>query len=186
MRKISVNLKSFKYYDRMIPAQDALPEGGLGNVIALPLQGMALKNGNSAFVDENWNAYEDQLKALAGTKRLTRQEIEDYLSRWYSAGDSAEDDGNDAPWDKRTEFDADSVKGIVHIVLADRIYIDSSGMNNKLQRQLRRMATLSNKQYFRNQAMVVAFTFMNMLYKKYSIANIISHYFLLYDLSGIA
>ena len=32
----SVNLKSFKYYDRMIPTQDALPEGGLGNVIALP------------------------------------------------------------------------------------------------------------------------------------------------------
>lgn len=26
----SVNLKSFKYYDRMIPTQDALPEGGLG------------------------------------------------------------------------------------------------------------------------------------------------------------
>ena len=65
----SVNLKSFKYYDRMIPAQDALPEGGLGNVIALPLQGMALKSGNSAFVDENWNAYEDQLSVLSGTKR---------------------------------------------------------------------------------------------------------------------
>ena len=76
----SVNLTSFKYYDRMIPAQDALPEGGLGNVIALPLQGMALKNGNSAFVDENWNAYEDQLNVLAGTRRLTRQEIEDYLA----------------------------------------------------------------------------------------------------------
>ena len=68
----SVNLKSFKYYDRMIPTQDALSEGGLGNVIALPLQGMALKSGNSAFVDENWNAYEDQLKILAGTRRLTR------------------------------------------------------------------------------------------------------------------
>lgn len=26
----SVNLKSFRYYDRMIPAQDALPKGGLG------------------------------------------------------------------------------------------------------------------------------------------------------------
>ena len=64
----AVNLKSFKYYDRMIPAQDALPEGGLGNLIALPLQGLALKSGNSAFVDENWNVYEDQLKTLAGKK----------------------------------------------------------------------------------------------------------------------
>ena len=61
----SVNLKSFKYYDRMIPTQDALPGGGLGNVIALPLQGMALKAGDSAFVDENWNAYKDQLRVLA-------------------------------------------------------------------------------------------------------------------------
>ena len=149
----SVNLKSFKYYDRMIPTQDVLPEGGLGNVIALPLQGMALKSGNSAFVDENWNAYEDQLKVLAGTRRLTRQEIEDYLSLWYSTGLTSEDNGTDAPWDKNSEIEAGSVKGVVRIVLADRIYIDSSGMSNKTKRQLRRMATFSNKQYFQNQAM---------------------------------
>ena len=149
----SVNLKSFKYYDRMIPTQDALPEGGLGNVIALPLQGMALKSGNSAFVDENWNAYEDQLKVLAGTRRLTRQEIEDYLSLWYSTGFTSEDNGTDAPWDKNSEIESGSVKGVVRIVLADRIYIDSSGMSNKTKRQLRRMATFSNKQYFQNQAM---------------------------------
>ena len=149
----SVNLKSFKYYDRMIPTQDALPEGGLGNVIALPLQGMALRSGNSAFVDENWNAYEDQLKVLAGTRRLTRQEIEDYLSLWYSTGFTSEDNGTDAPWDKNSEIEAGSVKGVVRIVLADRIYIDSSGMSNKTKRQLRRMATFSNKQYFQNQAM---------------------------------
>ena len=149
----SVNLKSFKYYDRMIPTQDALPERGLGNVIALPLQGMALKFGNSAFVDENWNAYEDQLKVLAGTRRLTRQEIEDYLSLWYSTGFTSEDNGTDAPWDKNSEIEAGGVKGVVRIVLADRIYIDSSGMSNKTKRQLRRMATFSNKQYFQNQAM---------------------------------
>lgn len=149
----SVNLKSFKYYDRMIPTQDVLPEGGLGNVIALPLQGMALKSGNSAFIDENWNAYEDQLNVLAGTRRLTRQGIEDYLSLWYSTGSTSEDNGTDAPWDKNSEIEAASVKGVVRIVLADRIYIDSSGMSNKTKRQLRRMATFSNKQYFQNQAM---------------------------------
>ena len=150
----SVNLKSFKYYDRMIPAQDALPEGGLGNVIALPLQGMALKSGNSAFVDENWNAYEDQLSVLSGTKRLTRQEIEDCLSLWYCSGpDGKDDDIDEAPWNKNSGIEAGSVKGTVHIVLADRIYIDSSGMPNKAKRQLRRMAAVSNRMYFQNQAM---------------------------------
>lgn len=42
-----------------------------------------------------------------------------------------------------------------HIVLSDRIYIDSTGMPNKMKRQLRRLATFSNKQYFQNQAMDV-------------------------------
>lgn len=149
----SVNLKSFKYYDRMIPTQDVLPEGGLGNVIALPLQGMALRTGNSAFVDENWNAYEDQLKVLAGTKRLTKQEIEDYLSAWYSSDNVGGYDGNETPWDKDSKIEAGSAKGEVHIVLANRIYIDSTGITDKAKRQLRRMATFSNKQYFQNQAM---------------------------------
>ncbi len=54
----SVNLKSFQYYDRMYPCQDVA--SSIGNLIALPLQGQALKKGNSAFIDRNWNAYPDQ------------------------------------------------------------------------------------------------------------------------------
>ena len=45
------------------------------------------------------------------------------------------------------------MNGVVHIVLADRIYIDSEVLSNKVKRQLRRMATFSNRQYFLNQAM---------------------------------
>ena len=149
----SVNLKSFKYYDRMIPTQDVLPEGGLGNVIALPLQGQALKFGNSAFVDEYWNAYENQLGVLAGIKRITRQEIEDYLALWYGSDGKNADEEDDSPWDKNAALDAGGVNGNIHILLSDRIYIDSSEMSNKLKRQLRRLATFSNKQYFQNQAM---------------------------------
>ena len=44
---------SFKSYDRFFPNQDTLPKGGLGNLVALPLQGNARRNGNSVFVDEN-------------------------------------------------------------------------------------------------------------------------------------
>ena len=78
----SVNLKSFRYYDRMIPAQDVLPEGGLGNVIALPLQGRALQAGNSAFIDENWNAYPDQLQILWKTEALSPGFVEDCIKNW--------------------------------------------------------------------------------------------------------
>lgn len=44
---------SFKSYDRVFSSQDHLPEGGFGNLVALPLQGKARKNGNSVFVDES-------------------------------------------------------------------------------------------------------------------------------------
>lgn len=64
----SVNQKNFKSYDRMLPAQDHMPEGGLGNLIALPLQGQALKKGNSAFIDEKWNAYPNQWKVLKNSQ----------------------------------------------------------------------------------------------------------------------
>ena len=73
----SINLKSFRYYDRMFPTQDH--SQGLGNVIALPLQGKALKNGNSAFVDENWNAYYDQWLILNKFNRLKKMISKDIL-----------------------------------------------------------------------------------------------------------
>ncbi len=56
--------------------QDHLPEGGLGNLIALPLQGQAAKNGNSAFIDENWNAYEDQWEILLNKPKYTEGFVE--------------------------------------------------------------------------------------------------------------
>ena len=42
---------SFRSYDRLFPSQDTMPKGGFGNLIALPFQGQAQKNGNSLFVD---------------------------------------------------------------------------------------------------------------------------------------
>lgn len=77
-----VNLKSFKYYDRMLPAQDTLPEGGLGNLIALPLQGKALQKGNSAFVDSNWNVYPNQWEVLWSKPRLSARFIETKIKEW--------------------------------------------------------------------------------------------------------
>ena len=42
----------FGSYDRLFPSQDTMPAGGFGNLIALPLQGLARSSGNSVFIDE--------------------------------------------------------------------------------------------------------------------------------------
>jgi hypothetical protein len=44
----------FDSYDRLFPNQDVLPIGGIGNLIALPLQKQARLNGNSVFVDHSF------------------------------------------------------------------------------------------------------------------------------------
>lgn len=156
----SVNMTSFRYYDRMIPAQDSLSdENSLGNLIALPLQGRALRDGNSAFIDESWNAYPDQWKALFSTDRLTRGGINVCMEKWgftHTPEETApEQDKTDSvkPWDKSTAFQKSDISGEMQITLADKIYIKKTNLKPRLQNQIRRMARISNPQFFRNHAM---------------------------------
>ena len=55
----------FTSYDRLFPNQDTMPKGGFGNLIALPLEGLASKNNNSEFVDDNFVIYPDQWAFLS-------------------------------------------------------------------------------------------------------------------------
>ena len=57
-------------YDRLFPNQDTLPKGGFGNLIALPLQKQARRNGNTVFLDEQFAPYTDQWAFLASVRRI--------------------------------------------------------------------------------------------------------------------
>lgn len=156
----SVNLKSFHYYDRMLPMQDHLTEGGLGNLIALPLQGQALKEGNSAFIDENWNAYSDQWDILLSKHKLTKEFLEDKMKEWklqasYIVAESTEifDKDSEKPWDKANHFLKEDVDGILHITLFNGIYIATENLQPRIQNQIRRLAAFSNPVFYKNQVM---------------------------------
>ena len=157
----SVNMKTFSYYDRMLPAQDHIPinsktgKPGLGNLIALPLQGLALKSGNSAFIDKNWNAYHDQWECLKSVKRIPNTFIEDKIKEWCKEGvlgalcDDFDDDNNDdskpKPWEKRQLlFHKEDAPSNIEIVISDRIYINTKYMAKRMQNAIRRMAAYSN------------------------------------------
>jgi len=62
-------------YDRMFPNQDWIPEGGFGNLIALPLQKIPRGQGNSVFIDDQGNPIEDQWTFLSEIKRISSEEI---------------------------------------------------------------------------------------------------------------
>ena len=151
-----VNMKSFQYYDRMMPAQDSLPEGGIGNLIALPLQGRALQEGNSAFIDRNWNAFPDQWKVLAEKPRLSREFIELKCREWAGALEDLmpeqDDEEREKPWKKGRGFSASEADGKVSITLSNGIYVDSLNLKPSMQNKIRRMAAFGNPVYYRNRA----------------------------------
>ena len=61
-------------FDRLFPNQDFHSGKGLGNLIALPLNGTALQNGNSAFLNpEMFEPYDNQFDALSGFKKLNKE-----------------------------------------------------------------------------------------------------------------
>ncbi len=164
----SVSLKSFRYYDRMMPMQDSLPEGKLGNLIALPLQGQALRKGNSAFVDEYWRPYKDQWSKLLHTRKMSETEVDAYIKSWCPEDNTMEmfqSDKVDEQEDNNLYlfgsslkpstrfFKTEDAKVPIKITLADGIYIDKRNLKPRLQNAIRRLAAYSNPQFFQNLAL---------------------------------
>ena len=152
----TVNLKSFKYYDRMYPSQDV--SDSIGNLIALPLQGQAVRKGNSVFVDENWNAYPDQWSHLFATKKLMPEEIASKINQWQldlavgvKSSDYAKQKYRLKPWNREQSLHSSDVVGSLSITLADGIYVDTLNITPRLQNQIRCMATIDNPEYFKNK-----------------------------------
>lgn len=173
----TVNLKNFNYYDRMIPTQDHLPvniksgKQGLGNLIALPLQGLALKYGNSAFIDEDWNAYPNQWQILASVVKIKRSFIDEKINEWCETGvlgilgdefqntgenseNSSEKKTKSKPWEKKPIlFNEDDILGSLGITLADKVYVCIENVKPRMQNLIRRMATFSNPEFYKNMKM---------------------------------
>ena len=151
----SVNLKSFHYYDRMYPSQDVA--SSIGNLIALPLQGQALRNGNSAFVDENWNAYPDQWDVLLNkAEKLSIEDIEKYMAKWQvELAESREKlvatNSRPKPWKKKCEFVKTDVVGKFHMVLSNGVYVDILNLMPRIQNQIRSLAAFDNPEYYKNK-----------------------------------
>ena len=157
----SVNQLTFDTYDRMIPAQDKLPSGGLGNLVALPLQGRAVKNGNSVFVDANWVPYYDQWDVLRKTGKISSSFINEKIALWeIKDSDAGEFDNSNSrqisidetPWESKSAFSSSDADGTVRIVIADKIYVEKKHIKPTLQNKIRRLAAYNNPEYFKKQA----------------------------------
>ena len=73
-------------YDRFFPNQDTLPQGGFGNLIALPLQKQPRERGNSVFLDDQFAPYPDQWAFLSTIRKIGRLEAEEIVRRAEAKG----------------------------------------------------------------------------------------------------
>ena len=160
---------SFKSYDRFIPNQDYLPEGGFGNLIALPLQGKARKIGNSVFVDGNFQPYSDQWAYLQSVEKLSERLLDEIMRRqgdWQSMGDFSKT-SDTIPWELPVapQISRSDIDPALHIVKANMLFIPIKGTSSKLLNHVKRMASFKNPEFYSHQAMRLS---------TYSIPRIIS------------
>ena len=145
-------------YDRMFPNQDTLPNGGFGNLIALPLQGQARKKGNSEFVDEAFRPYQDQWAYLSEIQRLNT-EIVEALIKTHSRGDALGDlcvtEPISKPWEKKRQpsLTAMDFHGVQRIVRSNMLYILADEFSSKARNQIIRLAAFRNPDFYKSQAM---------------------------------
>lgn len=145
-------------YDRMFPCQDTLPNGGFGNLIALPLQGQARKKGNSLFVDESFQPYPDQWAYLSEIPRMTPEEVDAQIKA-HSHGDALGNlcvvEPTAKPWEKQRKVSLTAVDfyGMQHIVRANLLYIPANGFSARVRNQILRLAAFRNPDFYKSQAM---------------------------------
>ena len=147
---------SFNSYDRFFPNQDRLPEGGFGNLVALPLQGQARKNLNSVFVDDDFLAYKDQWIFLYNIKKLREDDVDKLLNLHVNEEFGALSTSSESkPWVTPTPQDVTKADfyATMEIVKADKIYIPLKSISAKVLNHLKRIAAFKNPEFYSKQAL---------------------------------
>ena len=148
---------SFKSYDRFFPNQDTMPAGGFGNLIALPLQGLARKTGNSVFVDENFTPYPDQWEYLASIQYVSPEQLEDIITKFGKNNELGEliSDTEEKPWEAKKQHTLGQLDfpESLEIVRANMIYIPVDGLSSHALNAVKRLAAFKNPDFYRMQAM---------------------------------
>ena len=147
---------SFNSYDRFFPNQDRMPEGGFGNLVALPLQGQARKRRNSVFVDGDFLAYKDQWAFLYNINKVKDTEVDMLLNLHVCEELGALTTSSESkPW--VTPIPQDISKGDfyseIEITKADNIYIPLKAVSAKVLNHLKRIASFKNPEFYSKQAL---------------------------------
>ena len=146
---------SFNSYDRFFPNQDTLPEGGFGNLVALPLQGKAKRNGNCVFVNEEFQPYTDQWEFLLNIQKIDEPKITDIILKHNSSIGELTKSSESKPWEtpKPTTIEKTDFQSSITIIRANMLYIPLVGLSAKAINHFKRIAAFYNPEFYAKQGM---------------------------------
>ncbi len=156
-RRPAIGLDS---YDRLLPDQDTLPQGGFGSSIALPLQKWPREQGNSVFLDDRHVPHADQWAFLSSIRRIDRAAVERIVAEAEKRGRVvgvrlAPTEEDVAPSSRRRSEPplAGPLPDRLEITLGDQVYIAKDSLPSGLHNRLLRLAAFQNPEFSRAQAM---------------------------------
>ena len=166
-------------YDRLFPTQDTLVEGGFGNLISLPFQGRAQREGNSVFVDDAFNPYSDQWEFLSRIRKITEKQAETCVTICrkrtggllgpfaYTQADKehagfstpstspAQQSGRARSFIRRPKhpLTPQDFPALTVLTESDMVYVPLEGLSAAACNRIRRLAAFANPEFYRAQAM---------------------------------
>jgi len=152
-------------YDRFFPSQDTMPQGGFGNLIALPLQAEPAKQGNSLFIDDEFKPYRDQWEYLRSIKRLSEGRIQAIEAEAARKGRvigirmSIDNEMSEKPWlippSGRVKFleITGPLPSSIKMTFSNLLYIEKKDLPPGLINRIIRTAAFQNPEFYRAQAM---------------------------------
>ncbi len=135
-------------YDRLFPAQDFMPKGSFGNLIALPLQKECRDRGTTSFLDPGtMKPMGDQWAYLSSIKRISQTQVESILATAPTVGAGPEE----RTLQRSREVASIPMPEAVMGVAAAMLEIDRSGLPPPLLAALKHLASLHNPAFYEKE-----------------------------------
>jgi superfamily II DNA or RNA helicase len=161
---MTYGISNFRSYDRMFPTQDFVEKEGIGNLIALPLQGKSGKNGTTLFVDDEFQIYQNQYEKIKSTHKITIEHFNHLLEQISKTDELGlfNDKAKDIDMDL---FDIDFDE--LQIKVYNQIIIIKKKLSARAIQYFKRTSSVVNPDFYKKQ---------NMRVSTYGISRIIELY----------